>query len=99
MPTATTAAAQPAAPTATTAAAAPAAGNLMTQKASGQSITAWGWDKPEFNKVVEDYIKQSAGVTINGQTFSGSDEWQKITTSAAPLGVWSGLLQMPSVRM
>ncbi len=81
-PTATTAA-QAAAPTATTAAAAPAETSLMTQKAAGQSITVWGWDKPEFNKVVEDYIKQSAGVTINGETYSGSDEWQKITTSAA----------------
>jgi lactose/L-arabinose transport system substrate-binding protein len=82
-PTATTAAAQPAAPTATTAAAAPAEASLMTQKAAGQSITVWGWDKPEFNKVVEDYIKQSAGVTINGQTYGGDDEWKKITTSAA----------------
>ena len=82
-PTATTAAAQSAAPTATTAAAASVETSLMTQKASGQAIAVWGWDKPEFNKVVEDYIKQSAGVTINGQTYSNSDEWNKITTSAA----------------
>jgi len=87
-PTATTAAAQPAAtaaaaPTATTAAAAPAAGSLMTKKAAGQEISVWGWDKPEFNKVVEDYVKEAAGVTVNGQTYGGDDEWKKITTSAA----------------
>ena len=55
----------------------------MTQKATGQAISVWGWDKPEFNKVVEDYVKQSAGVTINGQTYGFDDEWKKITTSSA----------------
>lgn len=74
---ATSAAAEPT--TATTG----GATGLMTRQADGGTITAWGWDKPEFNKVIEDYIKEAAGVTINGQTFGSGDLWNKITTSAA----------------
>jgi ABC-type glycerol-3-phosphate transport system substrate-binding protein len=58
-------------------------GSLMTQKAAGQEIDVWGWDKPEFNKVVEDYVKESAGVTINGQSIGYDDLWKKLTTSSA----------------
>jgi lactose/L-arabinose transport system substrate-binding protein len=57
--------------------------SLMTKKANGKSIVAWGWDKPEFNKEIEDYIKTSAGVTVKGQTMSGDDEMAKITAAAA----------------
>lgn len=63
------------------------AGLTMTKKADGQEIVAWGWDKPEFNKKVEDYIKESAGVTVKGQTMAQGDEVAKITASSAAGGV------------
>lgn len=73
----------PVEPTAVPQVEAPVEGSLMTKKASGQTISAWGWDKPEFNKVIVDYIKEAAGVTINDQTYGYDDLWAKITTSSA----------------
>lgn len=58
-------------------------GSVMTKKADGQEVVAWGWDKPEFNKKVEDYIKESSGVTVKGQTMAQADEIAKITASSA----------------
>lgn len=58
------------------------AASVMTQDASGQEITAWGWDQPEFNKKVEDYILESAGVTVKGQTMAQGDERAKIIAAA-----------------
>ena len=53
-PTATSAPMTPptAAPEVTQPTAAPAGTGLMSKKAAGQTISAWGWDKPEFNKVL-----------------------------------------------
>jgi len=60
----------------------------MTTVASGQEIIAWGWDQPEFNQKVEDYILEAAGVTVNGQTMTNQDERAKIiAASAAGIGL------------
>jgi len=59
------------------------AASVMTRDAEGQEVIAWGWDQPEFNKKVEDYILESAGVTINGQTMTGGDIMAKLIASAA----------------
>jgi len=56
--------------------------NAMTKAADGQEIIAWGWDSPEFNKKVEDYILESAGVKVNGQTMAQADEIAKITAAS-----------------
>jgi lactose/L-arabinose transport system substrate-binding protein len=60
-----------------------AAGSVMTKKAAGQTIITWQWDKPEFNKVIEDYVKEASGVTTNGLVYGGDDVSKKIATSSA----------------
>ena len=67
----------------TAAAAGASAGSVMTRAAAGTTITVWGWDAPAFNKVVEDYIQQAAGVTIHGETFASASLPQKETVAAA----------------
>ena len=51
----------------------------MSRKAEGQTIVVWGWDLPEFNKKIEDYVKEASGVTVNGQTMAREDEVSKWT--------------------
>lgn len=58
-------------------------GSVMTKTAEGAAITCWGWDLPEFNAKVEDYIKESAGITVNGQTMAQEDEKSKISVAAS----------------
>jgi lactose/L-arabinose transport system substrate-binding protein len=62
--------------------AAPEKTPVMTKKAAGQEVVAWGWDKPEFNKVMEDYILEVSGVTTKGQTMAQADEIAKITAAS-----------------
>lgn len=57
--------------------------SVMTRVAEGSSITCWGWDLPEFNAKVEDYIKEAAGITVNGQTMAQEDEKSKLAVAAA----------------
>ena len=56
---------------------------VMTRIAEGETITVWGWDVPEFNKKIEDYIYEVSGVKVNGQTMAQEDEISKITVAAA----------------
>lgn len=58
-------------------------GSVMTRAAEGATITSWGWDLPEFNAKIENYIQESAGVTVEGQTMAQEDEISKITVAAA----------------
>src|SRR5664279_137578 len=64
-----------------------AAASVMTMDASGQTITAWGWDPPEFNKPVLDYIQQAAGVTVDDVTYTNADVLTNVTTAMAAGGV------------
>lgn len=57
--------------------------SIMTKAADGTTITSWGWDPPEFNKKIEDYIQEVSGVTVEGQTMAREDEISKITVAAA----------------
>ena len=57
--------------------------SVMSRKAEGQTIVVWGWDLPEFNKKIEDYVKEASGVTVNGQTMAREDEVSKLTVAAA----------------
>ena len=58
-------------------------GTVMTKVADGSTITSWSWDLPEFNAKVEDYVKEAAGVTVQGQTMAREDQASKITVAAA----------------
>ncbi|MBZ0295929.1 MAG: extracellular solute-binding protein [Anaerolineae bacterium] len=57
--------------------------SIMTRNAEGQTITAWGWDTPEFNKPILDYIQEAAGVTVDDVTYSNADVFNNITVAAA----------------
>jgi len=57
--------------------------SIMSKDFAGTEITAWQWDKPEFCKAIEDYIKETSGVIVKGQTMSGEEIRNKIITSAA----------------
>lgn len=61
--------------------------SIMTRDAAGQTITAWGWDPPEFNKPVLDYVQEAAGVTVNDVTYTHDDVLSNITTAMAAGGI------------
>ncbi len=61
--------------------------SVMTRTADGQTITAWGWDTPEFNKPILDYIKEASGVTVNDVTYTNADVLTNVTTAMAAGGV------------
>ena len=63
------------------------AASIMSKDAAGQTITAWGWDTPEFNKPILDYIQEAAGVTVNDVTYTSSDVLTNVTTAMAAGGV------------
>lgn len=60
-----------------------AAPSVMTRNAEGQTITAWGWDTPEFNRPILDYIQEAAGVTVNDVTYPSSGVLENVTVAAA----------------
>lgn len=57
--------------------------SVMTRNAEGQTITAWGWDTPEFNRPVLDYIQEASGVTVNDVTYPSAAELDNLRTAAA----------------
>ena len=60
---------------------------IMTRNAEGQTITAWGWDTPEFNRPVLDFIQEAAGVTVNDVTYTNAGVMDNVTVAAAAGGV------------
>ena len=58
------------------------AASVMTRVAEGQSVEAWGWDPPEFNLKVEEYITEASGVTVVGTTTTQTDERAKLIAAA-----------------
>ncbi|MEO8391629.1 MAG: extracellular solute-binding protein [Chloroflexota bacterium] len=64
-----------------------AAASIMSRDADGQTITAWGWDTPEFNKPILDYIQEVSGVTVTDVTYSNADVLTNITAAMAAGGV------------
>jgi lactose/L-arabinose transport system substrate-binding protein len=60
-----------------------AAASVMTRNAEGQTITAWGWDTPEFNRPILDYIQEASGVTVNDVTYTNSGVMENVRVAAA----------------
>lgn len=60
-----------------------AAPSVMTRNAEGQTITAWGWDTPEFNKPILDYIQEAAGVTVTDVTYTSGGVMDNVKVAAA----------------
>lgn len=56
---------------------------IMTRNAEGQTITAWGWDTPEFNRPILDFIQEASGVTVNDVTYTNSGVLENVTVAAA----------------
>jgi ABC-type glycerol-3-phosphate transport system substrate-binding protein len=61
----------------------PVVESVMTRNAEGQTITAWGWDTPEFNRPILDYIQEASGVTVNDVTYTYSDVMENVRIAAA----------------
>lgn len=60
-----------------------AAPSIMTRNAEGQTITAWGWDTPEFNKPILDYIQEAAGVTVTDVTYTNAGVMDNVKVAVA----------------
>ena len=51
---------------------------ILTTANKGKTVTFWGWDTLKFNKPIEDYVKQVAGVTVKGRVVPNADIQKKI---------------------
>jgi ABC-type glycerol-3-phosphate transport system substrate-binding protein len=61
--------------------------SILTDSASGQSITFWGWDPLDFNKPIEDYVKAVAGVTTTGRQIPVAEIINQLQLSAQAGGL------------
>lgn len=61
--------------------------SAMTRDAEGQTITAWGWNTPEFNRPVLDYILEASGVTVEDVTYTNAAVMDNVRVAAAAGGV------------
>lgn len=59
------------------------ADSVMTRDAEGQTITAWGWDTPEFNRPILEYLQEVSGVTVNDVTYTNADVMNNVRVAAA----------------
>ncbi len=62
-------------------------GSIMTRDAEGTTITVWGWDTPEFNRPILDYIEEASGVTVEDIVYSADGVMDNLIVATAAGGI------------
>jgi len=56
--------------------------SILTDQYKGSNLTFWGWDETDFNKPVEDYVKEAAGITVEDRVVPNADILTQIQLAA-----------------